>query len=292
MTRPAFLLSAITILLWSLLPVFTVRLDHVPPFLLIGITLLIAGLVGLLRWRDWRVPWKTFAVGVGGIFGNLFFYYYALQNAPVIEANLLSYLYPILMVFLSPLFLPGYSIQLHHLLGAALGLAGAGLIASGGQLHFQAGATLGYLSAVTASFIWACYSLATKWLPAFPSGAVGGFCLTSGLLAMGVWRLQSHSLDLLAPIQPGDWLALLAIGIGPTGLAYFTWDAAMKRGDPRVIGALTYLTPLLSTLLLAFLGWETLSPLTGLALVLIVGGALLASSESFARRRNPGAAPS
>ena len=43
------------------------------------------------------------------------------------------------------------------------------------------------------------------------------------------------------------------------GAAFFLWDRALKRGDPRVIGNLAYLTPLLSTLLLVALGPGTLT---------------------------------
>lgn len=281
MNRRVFLPFLITVLLWSLLPVLSSQIEHVPPFLLVGVTLCIAGCVGLLRWRDWRVPPITFAVGVGGIFGNLFFYYYSLQNAPVIEANLLNYLYPVFMVFLAPLFFPGCRIQSHHLAGALLGFAGAGLIVSGGRLELPGAALVGYLAGIVASLLWACYSLATKRLPAFPSGAVGGFCLASGVLALGVFALQARAVGVVPVLLPEDWVIFTAIGIGPSGLAYFAWDLSMKRGDPRVVGALTYLTPLLSTLILAALGRETLALSSLLAMVLIILGAMISSLESL-----------
>ncbi|MDD5371256.1 MAG: hypothetical protein PHQ40_19410, partial [Anaerolineaceae bacterium] len=44
------------------------------------------------------------------------------------------------------------------------------------------------------------------------------------------------------------------IGLGYLGLAFFTWDAALKRGDPRIIAALAYLNPMTSTLVLVLLG--------------------------------------
>lgn len=59
------------------------------------------------------------------------------------------------------------------------------------------------------------------------------------------------------------------------GAAFYLWDRALKDGDPRTIGTLAYLTPLLSTLLLAATGAGTLTPLTLAAGGLIVGGALL-----------------
>jgi len=44
------------------------------------------------------------------------------------------------------------------------------------------------------------------------------------------------------------------------GGAFYAWDAALKRGDPRVIGALSYLTPLLSTVNLVLLGERGFRP--------------------------------
>jgi drug/metabolite transporter (DMT)-like permease len=55
----------------------------------------------------------------------------------------------------------------------------------------------------------------------------------------------------------------------------------MKRGDPRVIGALAYLTPLLSTLLLVLVGGGRFTPLAGCAMGLIVAGAVVGSLGMF-----------
>ena len=44
-----------------------------------------------------------------------------------------------------------------------------------------------------------------------------------------------------------QWLAIVALGIGPVGIAFFVWDIGMKRGDIRVLGAASYATPVLST---------------------------------------------
>ena len=76
-----------------------------------------------------------------------------------------------------------------------------------------------------------------------------------------------------------DWLVLVLLGLGPMGGAFYAWDAALKRGDPRIIGALSYLTPLLSTLNLVLLGGKHLSPVAGMAMALIVAGAVVGSLE-------------
>jgi drug/metabolite transporter (DMT)-like permease len=277
---PAVLLSLASILLWSTLTVLSASLRHLPAFLSTGAALCVGGLVGLPRLREWRVPRRTFAVGVAGILGYHALFFLALRHAPAVEVNLLQYLWPLLIVVLSPLFFPASSLRPHHLLGAGLGLAGAFLVLTGGRLSLDLAHLTGYLLALGAAFTWSTYSLATKRLPPFPSGAVGGFCLVSGVLALAIFGAER----LLHPAPPlgitaRDALFLLLLGLGPMGLAFFTWDAAMKRGDPRVIGALAYLTPLLSTLNLVWLGGHKLSGVAGLAMTLIVVGALTGSLD-------------
>ncbi len=83
--------------------------------------------------------------------------------------------------------------------------------------------------------------------------------------------------------SPGQWVAILVLGIGPTGLAFLAWDHATKHGSLPLLGALSYLAPLLSTLLLIAAGRAQATPQILLAAALIVGGALLATG--FGRRR-------
>jgi drug/metabolite transporter (DMT)-like permease len=181
-------------------------------------------------------------------------------------------------VVLAPLYLGGNRLGWHHLLGAGLGLAGAVLVLSGGHLHLDRARLPGYLLALTAAWTWSSYSLLTKRVRPFPTGAVGGFCLASGVLALGLHALLARGAPPLA-VSARAWGILVLLGLGPMGLAFYLWDAAMKRGDPRVIGALAYLTPLLSTLLLVLGGGRRLTLGSGCAMGLILGGALLGSLD-------------
>jgi drug/metabolite transporter (DMT)-like permease len=274
-------LALLSILVWSSLAFLNSRVNALPPFLSVGVALCVGGLVGLLRAREWRLPLRTFAVGVGGIFGYHALLFAAFRMAPSVEVNLINYLWPLLIVLLSPAFLRGFRLGPRHLAGAFLGLAGAALIVSGGRIGLDAAYLPGYLLAAAAAVAWACYSLLTKSLPPFPTGAVGGFCLASGLLSLGVYAAgRAIAPGAPVPVLTGlDWLYLFLLGLGPMGGAFYAWDAALKRGDPRVIGALSYLTPLLSTLNLVLLGGKRLSAVAGIAMSLIVAGAAIGSLD-------------
>jgi drug/metabolite transporter (DMT)-like permease len=272
----ATLLALTSVLLWSFLGYLGARVTHVPPLLVVGIALCVSGLATMLKLREWRVPLATFSVGVGGIFGYHFLYFSAFQFAPPVEANLMNYLWPLLIVLLSPLYLPGYKLRPHHLLGALMGLCGAGLIITGGKMSLDLANFWGYLLAAGAALVWASYSLMTKRLPSFPTTAVGGFCLASGLLSLAIFSLGNQSFSIVS-LTTSDWITIVLLGVGPMGAAFYTWDAALKRGDPRVIGSLAYITPLTSTLILVLLGGRQLTWISGLAMALIVVGAIVGS---------------
>jgi drug/metabolite transporter (DMT)-like permease len=173
----------------------------------------------------------------------------------------------------------------HHVVGSLLGLLGAGLVISGGRLSLDLAGLPGYLLAIGSAFVWSSYSLLTKRVRPFATGAVGGFCLASGLLSLGLFALESLATSTPVPmITNTEWLFLVLLGVGPMGAAFYTWDAALKRGDPRIIGALAYLTPLLSTLNLVVFGGKHLSGISMAAMGLIVLGAVVGSLDLFHRK--------
>lgn len=273
----ANLLALGAIALWGALAALGVALAHVPPFLLTGLSLLVGSVIALplsrFDWRQWRVPAPTLALGVYGLFGFHFLLFIALRHAPPVQANLVNYLWPLGIVVMAPLFLPGVSLQRRHVLAALLGFAGAALAILGRGTGGEAVWAWGYLPALGSAFIWSSYSLLTRRVKAFPTAAIGSFALVSGLLS-----LLCHALLETPVALTGRDVALIALlGLGPLGGAFFLWDAALKRGDPRQIGVLSFLTPLLSTLTLLALRGERPSLSVALAAAMIIGAAVLAT---------------
>ena len=277
MKADLFTLGAI--FLWASLASLATLLSNIPPFLLTGIGLIIGALVSIPSLRSgitaWKIPLKTLLIGVYGLFGYHFMLFLALQTAPAVEANLVNYLWPLLIVLLSPLFTKSLSLNFRYVLAAFSGFAGAVLaITSGGSGFGFSSIEVGYFFALAAAVIWATYSLATTKVPRFPTPAIGLFALVSGVLAIGAHFLFEPA----ASISTADWLLLLVLGVGPLGGAFYLWDAALKIGDPRRIGLLAFLTPLLSTVLLLLLSDSPFSWQLLISAALIIGGALFASS--------------
>lgn len=275
MTLP-FLAAAGAILLWSTLAALGLSLANLPPFLLTGSALVIGAIPGLAQWRRWRVPLPTLLLGIGGLFGFHFLLFLALRFAPPVEANLVNYLWPLLIVLLTPVLLPGWRLTGRHIVAALLGLAGAALAIGIAPMTLTSRSTLGFAFAAGSATVWACYSLLCRRVPRFSSWAIGGFALASGSLA-----LACHvAFEPRAPIAAGDAVRLVALGLGPMGIAFYLWDVAMKRGDPRVIGVMAYATPLLSTELLLVVTHRPLTGTLALATLLIIGAAVLAVTAS------------
>ncbi|MDM7944326.1 MAG: DMT family transporter [Hydrogenophaga sp.] len=276
--NPANLLALGAVVLWASLAALGVALSHVPPFLLTGLSLLVGSLIALplsrFDFRQWRVPASTLALGVYGLFGFHFLLFIALRHAPPVQANLVNYLWPLGIVVMAPLFLPGVSLTGRHIFAALLGFAGAALAILGGAGETgDARWAWGYLPALASAFIWASYSLMTKRVRLFPTAAIGSFALVSGVLSLLCHVLLEPAVSLSAK----DWLLIAVLGLGPLGGAFFLWDAALKRGDARQIGVLSFLTPLLSTLTLLLVRGETPSLAVGLAALMIVGAAVMAT---------------
>ena len=116
----------------------------------------------------------------------------------------------------------------------------------------------------------------SRKLKAVPTDAVAGFCLATALLAALVHVMVETT---VWPETPAQWLAIIALGIGPVGAAFFTWDIGMKRGDIRVLGAASYATPLLSTAFLILAGFAKPTASIAIAAILIAGGGLIAAKD-------------
>lgn len=284
MQSSSTLLALAAIALWSSLAALGTMLAHIPPFLLTGLALLIGSVPAWPFFRQWKVSWQALALGVYGLFGFHFFLFIALRHAPAVEANLVNYLWPLGMVLMAPLFLPGVKLTATYLIAACTGFLGAfiailsdTLFTSGLYGLASKGFAWGYIPAAVSAFIWASYSLTGKRMGGqgrgFPTAAIGLFGLVSGVLSL----LCHALLESPVAISKRDWLLVVVMGLGPLGAAFFLWDAALKKGDARKIGILSYITPLASTVLLLFATGRPLTWGIVLATVLILGAAVLGS---------------
>lgn len=269
------------VLMWSLLALFTIGSAPVPPFLLNALTFGIGGMLGLI-WtlrngigRLRGISWRVYAFGIIGLFGYHALYFTAFRIAPAAETGLMAYLWPLFLVLFAGL-LPGEKLRPLALVGAVVAFGGAALIVLGrdaGGAATGAGLALGFLCAL----VWAGYSTLSRRLGDVPTESVTVYCLGTAVLSLAV---HFGVEDTVWPVGAGGWLSVLALGIGPVGAAFFTWDIGMKKGDIQLLGVASYAAPLLSTLALIAAGVTSASWTILAAAVLITGGAALAAKAS------------
>ena len=238
--------------------------------------------------RAWAVPARTLALGVYGLFGFHFLLFIALRHAPPVEANLVNYL--------------GRSSwwcwrrcccracrcgrctwwrRCSALPARPLAILGA-----------RGGHDAAARAAVTGA---SC----RRWPrpssgPATRSGP--GACRPSPTAAIGLFGLVSGALSLVCHARPeaprsrcrrADWLLVpRPVRPGPAGAAFFFWDMALKRGDARQIGTLSYITPLASTALLLVVTGRPLSWSIAIAAALIIVAAIMVQISDLTRRRS------
>lgn len=287
----ATLIGATAVLLWGALALFTTYTGTIPPFQLVAMTFTLAFVLALGKWLIFnenplshlRQPPLVLLMGTGGLFGYHFFYFLALKNAPPVDASLIAYLWPLLIVLFSAL-LPGERLRWFHVGGAMLGLAGCALLVSdGGRVAFDARFTLGYMAAAACALTWSGYSVLSRRFGTVPTDAVGWFCGFTAVLGLIFHFLFEKT---VMPSGGEAWLAVGLLGLGPVGIAFFTWDIGVKRGNIRALGAISYMAPLISAGLLVGFGKAQLGITLGIACLAIVGGALLASSDMLRGSRS------
>jgi len=288
--RTATLIGVLAVLLWSLLALFTTVVAAIPPFQLVSLCFSIASILSCIWitlrggsvFKALRQPVGAWMLGVAGLFGYHFFYFVALANAPAVEASLIAYLWPLFIVLFSAL-LPGEKLRWHHVAGGLLGLSGAVLLVSKGQgLYFDPAFAPGYGAAMVCSFLWSGYSVLNRRYRDVPVNAVCGFCAGAAVLGF-----VTHGMtEVWVSPDFSQWMAILGLGLGPVGAAFFVWDYGTKHGDIQILGVASYGAPLLSTCFLIIFGKALATPVVIAGCILIVAGAVLASRELLFRSKS------
>lgn len=277
----ATLAGCAAILLWSTLALLGASTTRIPPLQLLALCFAVASALGLAYAGIRRVNLLRAALAhraallltTAALGAFHYFYFFALAHAPVVDASLIAYLWPVLIVVFAGVF-GGARVTRWHLAGAALGLAGAGIvITSRGALAASPHYLLGYGAALACACIWSGYSVANRRHAGAPTALVALACVVVMLAA-----LVAHVL-FETTVLPSrrEWQAILLLGAGPVGAAFFLWDRGTKRGRLALLGALAYAAPVLSTVFLVAAGdaaatWHVIA-----GCILVAAGAALAS---------------
>lgn len=197
------------------------------------------------------IRWTSVLMAVVGLLGSNALYVYAMRLIPPAQANLISYLWPVMTVVIAN-FLGLLTMKRRQVWGVAIGLIGAALVIGGSGFELS---WLGIGLALGSAVAWAAFCIfrvveGDKARPVLTLAFAGSaaFAVTLHLFTETTIIPSTHSL-----------LFALLIGISPLGLGAILWDNGLRRGNPHLLATLAYATPLLGTLLLLVFGFATAS---------------------------------
>ena len=285
----ATLIGFAAVIMWGFLAYLSKSAEAIPPLQLNAMGFFLGGLVGIASWpfrpRAYLVllgqKWQVWALNVGALFGCHLLYFIAIRNAPAVEVSLIAYTWPLLIVVFSA-FAPGETLKWFHILGVALGVVGAFIVISKGQLGLLSdGLQLGHIIAIPYAIIWAGFSVLIRKFGTVPSDIVAGFCFACAALS-GVAHFVLE--PTLWSLSSSQWFAVLGLGLLPMGLAFYAWDFGMKHGDRMILGVSSYAAPLLSTLVLIMSGFAVYHWSIAIGCLLITAGATIAAKDMIFKK--------
>ena len=229
--------------------------------------------------RHWRVTLFASLLGIG-LFNS--FIYWGAQTSAAANLALICGASPLFNLLFA--FLLGIAVGRLQLAGCALAVVGVAVLAGRGdpRLWQVSQFVVGDLWMLGGALLWAIYTELLRRKPA----AVGmtafhAVCIALALplmAALALWQAPPAQLQ----INLSSALALLYLGVAPSIVCYYLWNAALSRIGVGRVSGVYYALPLAAAGEAALLLGEPLHAYHGAAMALILLGVFL-----IARRRAP-----
>jgi len=271
----------LAIFMWGTLALLGANTVHIPAFQLLFLCFSISAVLMfvkriILKNKVFEKPKLNSAqwlVGVSGLFGFHFCYFMALKKAPAIEVSLIAYFWPMLLGLL----LSSRDQLLKSIIGSIVGFIGITFIIVGDAgFSFNQEYVQGYGLAFLCALMWAFYS----WFQSRSNNSADDIGWLS--IAVALLSLIAHFVFESTQWQfsQNQWIAIILLGAGPVGGAFYLWDIGLKNGNKRLLASLSFCTPLISAIILSFAGLNSWSINILISLTLILLGALISNMKS------------
>ncbi|KTD66091.1 DMT family transporter [Legionella spiritensis] len=276
--RHPTLIGYVALLFWMVAGPFTAAVKSIPLFEVLSITFFISFLLsaGKLtvrkQWKKIKQPWVLYLIIFAGIYINQILYVSSFKFAPAAHADLINYLWPVLISLLAG-FLPNERLSIKHIIAACLGFAGVYTLLGQGHhgFGFDTHYLLGYVLAFLGALIWSLYCLTSRHFENAPVEIIGMCCGVAAFCSL----IAHLSLETTITLHARQWVILMLMGITTQGLAYFFWDIGVKNGNFKLLGLLSYGNPVLSILVLIALDMAKPSIELLIACILVTTGGLI-----------------
>jgi len=191
---------------------------------------------------------------------------------------------PLFVLGFAHFLVPGEQLSNAKAGGFMLGLLGVGVLIGPGVLAFTGSEleTLARLGCLAAALSYAVGSIVTRRCPDVHPMAFGVLALWVASAIMLPAALVQEGVPAMAGPRPA--LALLFLGLLPTGLATLLKISIIRSAGPSFLAQVNYHVPVWSVLLGVMILSEQLSPRILLALGIIISG-LMVSRSRFGQRK-------
>lgn len=271
------LLGYSALVLWSFSAACAATLKTLPSFQVVTTTFFMAFLYCAFRihttkqWHKLKQPWYVWLVGVVGLSGQQILYILAFKYAPPVQADLVIYTWPIMVVLMSH-FLKKRKNFKRTLVATLLGFFGVSLLFIAepeSTVPFTPLVGLGYALAFLCALVWSMYTVVSRRFKKAPSEIVGFYGLIGSMICLPLHLTFEES------VMPSlfQWGVLTFMGVGITGLAYYFWDKGIKKGNFQLLSILSYTNPILSIGWLCVFGLDDLHSIIIVSALLIIFGA-------------------
>lgn len=263
------------VLIWSLAAPVVASAVGIDPFLYVALGDGIGAVLFLAMWVSLRqnpllelrtIPVWFYGLGLIGISVHNLTWVAALQQSPPLEGTLIIYTWPLLVIAFTTISLR-QKFRWYHVAAGLLGLAGIAVLLMGRGLTFGSLRLMpGHFWAVVSALSWGVFSAVSARFRYQSSNFLGVVFFFSALINGCLWWSLGA--------QPAPTQSLWIAGTAAIffTLAYALWDHGMKHGNAQLIGAVSFLTPVLAAVYLVLLGKADLTIYLLVSLVLVVSG--------------------
>jgi drug/metabolite transporter (DMT)-like permease len=279
-SNKANLQGYIAILLWSFSALYIDWTPQIPPLLLAASSSLVGFVFFAASWIKapekflllLKQSWKIWCLFFASVILYRLFYMSGLKLSPIIEANLLNYLWPLLILVFAGLF-DQQKFSRGIYIGTAacfIGVICIGLSKTTSRLSFE----YGHLLAIAGAVTWSIYSVVTRRYKGTPTDMIG----MMHILGIGLFYILHKSFEapvVFDSVSLKNYAGIIGLGLS-ISYGYKLWDNAMTHGDREKVTIAAYYTPLLSTIWLILFSSGRFTLMTALAAFFILGGSLYA----------------
>jgi len=250
--------------------VTAIAVESVSPMGVVALRVLLGALVlfpvvalrGLKFPRNAGVWGGFFLLAVGGYLAPFYLIAWGQQEIDSGIAGVLMAVMPLVTMVLAHFFVPGERLNLFKLSGFILGITGVTLLL-GPTIEGGGGEVLRGLAVLGAAVCYAVNTILARRLPHFNPLVTGaGVLVAASLIVVPVWAMQELAGQGIS-FSRESMLALVWLGVAPTGLATIVYFAVIGRAGPSFLSNINYLIPVVAF----FTGvWILSEPVTGTSL--------------------------